>query len=123
MREARFESNQPKTSRSKSYASLPERFASLPLPVQTLLVDGVSAELSEGRLPQNESLLEALQVLERGGERSSQDSFDRTPDIASASSDDALSVLGPEIESQGAEFDEVPSDFVSIDPRAMDDMS
>lgn len=123
MREARFESIQPKTSRSTSYASLPERFASLPLPVQTLLVDGVSTELSESRLPPNENLLEVLQVLERSGERSSQHSIDRTSRIATVSSDDAPSVLGLEIESQGAEFDKAPSDFISIDRRATDDMS
>ena len=94
MREARFESNEPRTSRSTSHDSLASRFASLPLLVQTLLVDGVSAELSESRLLSNDGLLEVLKVFERSGERSFPDSFDRRPDIASASSDDAPSVWG-----------------------------
>ena len=123
MRESRFESNEPRMNRLTSGGSLRARFASLPLPVQTLMVDSFSAELSEGHLLPNESLLEVLQVLERSGKHSSQHSIDRTSSIVSAASDDAPSDLAPEIESQGAELDEVPSDFISIDPRAMDDMN
>lgn len=109
--------------RPTSGGSLRARFASLPLPVQTLMVDGFSAALSEGRLLPNESLLEVLQVLEGSGKRSSLHSSDRTSRSAAASSDAAPSVLGAEIESQGAGFDEAPSDFISIDRRAADDMS